>query len=444
MKRVVITGIGVIAPLGIGKEQFWKNAIRGQSYIEADPEMQAMGIKSKVLCRISDFNLADYSSGEEFDHLVEQDRVVHFGVVAGTMAVEDSGLDISKEDPGSCGIIFSSAIGGTPFIQKIYERCTENGTQPIRYTKTGDSFYNAGMFNYSAALLAQKYDFQGPCTSLSTGCTAGLDALGLSFETIQRGEAQVMIAGATEAPLASLTYSTLDVIGSLSVAECEPEKASRPFDSKRGGFVIGEAAAVLVLEELEHAINRGAHIYAEIVSYSSVSNAFHMTDLPDHGIPMAAVMERALKQGEVEPEELDYINAHGSSTPQNDLFETNAYKKVLGDKAYRVAISSTKSMIGHSLSSASLVGVVATLGAIELSVIHPTINYEFPDPQCDLDYVPNVAREQEVNTALLTASGFGGIHSAAILRKVTPEESAGNGSAAKNLQKASTATVSAA
>ena len=417
MKRVVITGIGVVAPLGIGKDQFWKNAIRGQSYLESDPEMVAMGIKSKVLCRVADFDLSDHITGTEFDHLHEQDRVVHFGVVAGTMAVEDSGIDMSKEDLESCGIIFSSAIGGTPYIQKVYERCTENGTQPIKHIETGPAFYNAGMFNYSAGLLAQKFDFKGVCTSLSTGCTAGLDALGLSFETIQRGEAQVMIAGATEAPLTSLTYSTLDVIGSLSVTDCEPEKASRPFDAKRGGFVIGEAAAVLLLEELEHAVNRGAHIYAEVVSYSSVSNAFHMTDLPDHGIPMAAVMERVLKLGSVDPEELDYINAHGSSTPQNDLFETNAYKSVLGDKAYRLPISSTKSMIGHSLSSASLVGVVATLGAIELSVIHPTINYEFPDPLCDLDYVPNVAQEQEVGTALLTASGFGGIHSAAILRK---------------------------
>lgn len=417
MKRVVITGIGVVAPLGIGKEQFWKNAIRGQSYLQADPEMEAMGIKSKVLCRVTDFDLSDHCAGAEFDHLVEQDRVVQFGVASGSMAIADSGLDLSQEDPESLGIIFSSAIGGTPTIQKIFEQCSDKGTQPLRHVATGENFYNAGMFNYSAALLARKHDFQGPCTSLSTGCTAGLDALGLSYELIRAGECQVMLAGATEAPLTSLTYATLDVIGSLSVTDCAPENASRPFDAKRGGFVIGEAAAVVVLEELEHALSRNAHIYAEVVSYSSVSNAFHMTDLPDHGVPMAAVMERTLHLGNVEPEDLDYINAHGSSTPQNDLFETNAYKKVLGDKAYRLPISSTKSMIGHSLSSASLVGVVATLGAIELSVVHPTANYEFPDPNCDLDYVPNVARPTDVGTALLTASGFGGIHSAAILRK---------------------------
>jgi minimal PKS ketosynthase (KS/KS alpha) len=418
MKRVVITGIGVIAPLGIGKDQFWKNAIRGESLLTADPEMEAMGIKSKVLCRVPDFDLSQHTSGEEFEHLVEQDRVVQFGVCAGTLAWEDSKIDLHKEDPESLGTIFSSAIGGTPYIQKVYEQCTNRGTEEIRYVRTGENFYNAGMFNYSAALLARKYNFQGHCTSLSTGCTAGLDALGLSFELIQSGEMSVMMAGATEAPLTSLTYATLDVIGSLSITDCEPSKASRPFDAKRAGFVIGEAAAVLVLEELEHALARNAHIYAEVASYSSVSNAFHMTDLPDHGIPMAAVVRQVLASGKIDPEELDYINAHGSSTPQNDVFETNAYKTVLGDKAYRVPISSTKSMVGHSLSSASLVGVVATLGAIELSTIHPTANYEFSDPVCDLDYVPNVAREQEVNTAMLTASGFGGIHSAAILRKL--------------------------
>jgi 3-oxoacyl-(acyl-carrier-protein) synthase len=416
-KRVVVTGIGVVAPLGIGKEQFWKNAITGQSYLVADPEMEAMGIKSKALCRIDDFNLADYCSGAEFDHLHLQDRVVQIGVVAGSMAIEDSGIHLAQEDPESIGIIFSSAIGGTPYIQKVFELLSNRGTEPIQYKPVGENFYNAGMFNYPASLLAHKYGIEGACTSLSTGCTAGLDALGLSVEMIRSGEAKMMLAGASEAPLTSLTYATLDVIGSLSVTDCEAEKASRPFDAKRGGFVIGEAAAVLVLEELDHAVRRGAHIYAEAVAYSSVSNAFHMTDLPDHGIPMAKVVEQALEQGQVEPGEMDYINAHGSSTPQNDLFETNAYKKVLGAEAYNIPISSTKSMIGHSLSSASLVGVVATLGAIELSVIHPTANYEYPDPLCDLDYVPNQARFQEVGTAMLTASGFGGIHSAAIFRK---------------------------
>jgi 3-oxoacyl-(acyl-carrier-protein) synthase len=417
MKRVVVTGIGVVAPLGIGKEQFWKNAMRGQSYLVADPEMESMGIKSKVLCRIDDFNLADYCSGDEFEHLHEQDRVVQIGVVAGSMAVEDAGLDLEQENSASVGIIFSSAIGGTPYIQKIFELLSDRGKQSIQYMPVGENFYNAGMFNYPASLLAHKHGIEGPCTSLSTGCTAGLDALGLSVEIIRSGEATVMLAGASEAPLTSLTYATLDVIGSLSVADCEPDKASRPFDAKRGGFVIGEAAAVLVLEELDHALARGAHIYAEAIAYSSVSNAFHMTDLPDHGVPMAMVVQRAMEQGKVAPEAIDYINAHGSSTPQNDLFETNAYKKVLGEQAYKIPISSTKSMIGHSLSSASLVGVVATLGAIELSVVHPTANYEFPDPLCDLDYVPNLARAHEVDTAMLTASGFGGIHSAAIFRK---------------------------
>lgn len=273
------------------------------------------------------------------------------------------------------------------------------------------------MFNYPAVLLAQKYGFQGPCASLSSGCVAGLDALGMSFELIRSGEAQIMLAGASDSPLIDLNYALLDIIGCLSVADCQPDKASRPFDAKRAGFVISEAGVVMVLEDLEHALARGAHIYAEVISYYSLSSAYHMTDLPTYGDSLAAVIERAFHIGNVVPEDIDYINAHGTSTPKNDLFDTNAYKQALGEQAYHVAISSTKSMIGHSLSASSLVGVVAALGAIENSVIHPTINYEFSDPECDLDYVPNVARQQNVDIAMVTANGFGGIHCAAIFKK---------------------------
>jgi minimal PKS ketosynthase (KS/KS alpha) len=390
VKRVVITGIGVIAPLGIGKEEFWRNAFHATSCISHDNEMESMGLKSNVSCRVRDFNLSDFSSGEEF---------------------------FEKSGDQNAGIIFSSAIGGTPTMQKLFELSSNYGNNPLSYIETGESFYNAGMFNYSASLISKKYGFEGPCVSLSTGCTAGLDSLGIGFEMIRSGDMKVVVSGASEAPLTGLTYSTLDVIGSLSTSECSPERASRPFDAKRGGFVIGEAAAVVVLEELEHALAREANIYAEVVSYASVSNAFHMTDLPDSGLPMAKVIEQTLMNGNVKPSDLDYINAHGSSTPQNDVFETNAYKKVFGDIAYSIPISSTKSMLGHSLSSASLVGVIATVGTLESGVIHPTINYEFPDPLCDLDYVPNTSRACNVRTALLTASGFGGIHSAVILRK---------------------------
>jgi minimal PKS ketosynthase (KS/KS alpha) len=417
MKRVVITGIGLIAPNGIGKKEFWQNSAQGHSCIQVDPEMEAMGLNSKVLCRVADFNLADYCTGAEFESLQHQDRFVQFGVVAGNMAVEDAGLDPKQENPELMGIISSSCTGGCQTAQKMFKLLSENGQQPLKHLPVGASFYNAGMFNYPAVLLAQKYGFQGPCASLSSGCVAGLDALGMSFELIRSGEAQIMLAGASDSPLIDLNYALLDIIGCLSVADCQPEKASRPFDAKRAGFVISEAGVVMVLEDLEHALARGAHIYAEVISYYSLSSAYHMTDLPTYGDSLAAVIERAFHIGNVVPEDIDYINAHGTSTPKNDLFDTNAYKQALGEKAYHVAISSTKSMIGHSLSASSLVGVVAALGAIENSLIHPTINYEFPDPECDLDYVPNVARQQDVDVAMVTANGFGGIHCAAILKK---------------------------
>lgn len=422
MRRVVVTGIGVVAPNGVGKETFVENALAGRSFIEQDAEMEALGIKSRVLCRAREFRLDRHFSGDELTTLTSHDRFVQLGVTAGVLAIEDAAL--AAVDPTRVGLIFSSAIGGTPTIQKIWEECADGGPGEPKYRAVGPRFYDAGMFNVPAAILARRHRFEGPCTSLSTGCTAGLDALGLSFETIACGEADVMLAGASEAPLTTLTYATLDVIGSLSVADCAPEKASRPFDAKRAGFVIGEGAAVLVLESLEHAIARGARIYAEVVSYASDGNAFHMTDLPAHGEPMAKAIEGALRNGKVDPSTIDYVNAHGSSTPQNDVFETNAYKATLGARATTVPISSTKSMIGHSLSSASLMGVVAALTAIERGEIHPTINYEVEDPACDLDYVPNVARRADVKTALVTASGFGGIHSAAIFRKVEASDAA--------------------
>jgi len=415
MRRVVITGIGVVAPCGIGKLPFWENLEAGRSYIRFDEEMNSMGIKSHVLCRVSDFDVHQFCDSSEFLDLSEQDRFVQFGVVAGKQALEDAGLADGGFPREETGIIFSSAIGGTPTVARLFEQLSDYGKHAIEYQPVGPIFYNAGMFNFPAVLLAQRYAMGGPVTSLSTGCTAGLDALGLGFELIATGDAAVMLVGASEAPLVGLTYATLDIIGALSVADCEPEKASRPFDRKRAGFVISEGAAVLVLEDETHALQRGATIYAEVVNYASVSNAYHMTDLSPAGDEMVRVIKQAL--GPVDPAQIDYINAHGSSTPQNDIFETNAFKKVFGTRAYSIPISSTKSMVGHSLSSASLIGAIASLGAINRGMIHPTANYEFPDPACDLDFVPNVARQQSVETALVTASGFGGIHSAAVFRK---------------------------
>jgi 3-oxoacyl-(acyl-carrier-protein) synthase len=240
--------------------------------------------------------------------------------------------------------------------------------------------------------------------------------LGLAFDLVRTGELDIAVGGAAEAPLCGISYATLDIIGALARVDCAPEHASRPFDARRGGFVLSEGAATLVLEDMEHALRRGTHIYGEVVACASLNNAYHMNDLASDGDAMAAVITRCLETSGVDPTTIDYINAHGSSTAQNDIFETHAFKTVFGEGAYEIPISSTKSMIGHSLSSASLVAVIATLGAMRLGMIPPTINYEEPDPECDLDYVPNHARPAQVDTALVTASGFGGIHSCAVLR----------------------------
>lgn len=419
MNRVVITGIGIIAPNGIDKNEYWNNLFAGKSFIEKDPNMTKMGIKSKVNCKIKNFNIADFIEDKDFlEHLKQQDRFIQFGVAAGERAFIDADFkdgDICGED---VGIVFSSALGGTPSIQKIFEDVSEYGKKKqVDYKPVGEYFYNAGMVNYPAALLAHRHGFKNICTSISTGCTGGIDAIGNAFELIKDGEAKVMLAGASEAPFTEITYATLDVIGALSVAEGEPSRSSRPFDKTRAGFVIGEGSACFILEELEHALKRKSKIYGEVVSYASVNNAYHMTDLLGEGDSMARAINIALNEADIKPETIDYINAHGSSTQQNDLYETNAFKSVFGDLAYDIPISSTKSMIGHALSAASAMGTAAVLGSLNCSKIHPTINLEVKDEKCDLDYVPNIVRDKNVRRAMVTASGFGGIHSVGIFDK---------------------------
>ena len=417
-RRVVITGIGVVAPCGIGKEEFWEKLLQGKSSVRSDAEMEALGVRSTVLARNDEFRASDWFGAIEDRWLCEEDRFVQFGVLAGRLAMKDAGLEHPVNDGEDAGIISATAIGGTPTVSAAWEKLTERGTRPLKYAPLGAAVHHATASNFPGSVIMREYGLKGPCAALSTGCTAGLDALGMCFDHVQSGDAKIMVAGASEAPLAKISYATLDIIGALSVAEGPPATRSRPFDATRAGFVLGEGAAMLVLEDLEHATQRGATIYAEVLSYSSVSNAFHMSDLPSDGSPMLRVIRDAIEGARIDPKTVDYINAHGSSTPQNDIFETNAYKEIFGVHAYKIPISSTKSMIGHSLSSASLMGVIAAMGAMTLSKIHPTINLDHPDPRCDLDYVPGEARSASVRTTLVTASGFGGIHSAAVFRAV--------------------------
>lgn len=420
-RRVVVAGIGVVAPNGIGVEQFWRGSVSGRSRLRPEPLMAELGLKSRSHCPIEDFDLADHHDAETAAELAALSRFVQLSVTATALAARDGALDRSDFDRDRAGVVFSSAIGGTPEFQKAYEVYSDRGATALRPFPEDLPFYDSVFLNYTAAWTARRFGLRGSCTTLTTGCTAGIDSLGLAFDQIRYGDLDLAVAAAGEAPLSGLAYATLDVIGSLAVVDGPPETASRPFDATRGGFVLGEGAAAVVLEEYEHARARGARIYAEVNGFASANNAFHMSDLAPDGRAMAAVITRSLADAQVPPERIDYVNAHGSSTPQNDVFETQALKQVLGEEhARRTPISSTKSMIGHSLSSASLVGAIAAIGALRHAVVPPTANLTTPDPKCDLDYVPTTARAHDVRTALVSASGFGGIHSCAVLSRVGP------------------------
>lgn len=421
MNRVVITGVGIIAPSGIGKTEFWRNNTAGVGRLSHEPLMERIGLRSRVVARADGFDLSQHHDPADLPWFSRLSRFAQFGVTVGVMVAADAGLPRVAEgtlpgiDPGRSGVVFSSAIGGTPEFQEAYEELSDHGEHVIDAFPEDSVFYDSVFLNYAPAWTAKAFGLRGPCTSLTTGCTAGIDALGLGFDLVRQGELDLCVTAAAEAPLSGLAYATLDVIGSLAVGDWPPEQASRPFDIRRGGFVLGEGAAAVVLENRTAAIARGARIYGEVLGYSSENNAKHMTDLSPDGAAMASVLRGVLGTAGAQPHAVDYVNAHGSSTPQNDVFETQALKHVLGQHAYKIPVSSTKSMIGHSLSAASLTGVVATIGAIETGMVPPTINYEFPDPECDLDYVPNQARRHHVGTALVMASGFGGIHSGALL-----------------------------
>jgi 3-oxoacyl-(acyl-carrier-protein) synthase/pimeloyl-ACP methyl ester carboxylesterase len=428
VNRVVVTGIGIIAPSGIGTAEFWRNNTAGTGFLSHEPLMEQIGLRSRVVSRAAGFTLDRWHDPADLGWFSRLSRFAQFGVTVGAMAAADAGLARSSKsgsgrgpdawlDPDRAGVVFSSAIGGTPEFQETYEVLSERGAHPVDAFPEDSVFYDSVFLNYAPAWVARTFGLAGPCTSLTTGCTAGIDALGLGCDLIRHGDLDLVVTGAAEAPLSGLAYATLDVIGSLAVGDWPPERASRPFDARRGGFVLGEGAAAVVLENADKAAARGARIYAEVLGYASQNNAHHMTDLAPDGAAMASVLRRVLDEAGASGQAVDYVNAHGSSTPQNDVFETQALKDVLGAHAYAIPVSSTKSMIGHSLAAASLTGTVATIGAFVTGMVPPTANYEFPDPECDLDYVPNVPREQHVGTALVMASGFGGIHSAALLRR---------------------------
>lgn len=411
---IVITGIGIVSPLGIGKKEFWENSLNGKSAIIQSKEMMSARMKSSTYSKIKELNYENHLQSIEEQTLKNQSKFAKNAYIAAKEAILDAQIK-NYLDKEKVGIISSSAIGGTPEIQEIYEEITQGGVGDIEYKNVGDKFYNNGMFNYPATEISKIFGFNGICVSLSTGCTAGLDALITGIQLLESNELDIAIVGASEAPLCTLTYSTLNAIGALSKWEGEPSESSRPFDKKRCGFVISESSVYLVLEKKKLAEKRGSSIYGYLKGVASLCNANHMTDLKDSEA-LSETIRQAIQRSGLNLNSIDYINAHGSSTKQNDKCESEAFHKVFGSLIDEIPVTSTKSMMGHPLSSASLVALVSTIGAIQNSIVPPNINYEYPDHECELN-ITLKPTNKIINTALVTASGFGGIHSACIIGK---------------------------
>ena len=414
-RRVVITGIGVISPNGIGKKNAWEGFSGGKSGVRLVDDFDVSVFNTKIAAQVRDFD--PFKLGLTNKEAMRMDRYVQFGLAAGKMAIEDSKLDFSKEDPQRIGVCLANAICGTKYMEEEFALVTEDGKKPIDPSLVRPDLYDAAMFNTPSIEISARFGLKGICNTISTGCTAGTDSLGFGLETIQDGEQDVMICGAAEAPLTPITFGAFDVVNVLSVHNDDPQKASRPFDNKRDGFVLAEGAGLLILEELNHALKRNAPIYCEVLGFGTSCNAFHMTDLPSDCQAMETCIALALKDAAVEPGEIDYINAHGSSTRMNDIFESNAYKAIFGPYAYKLPISSFKSMIGHPLAAANAIEMTITSMIFEKNILPPTINQEESDPQCDLYYIPNQAITKKVNMILKTSSGFSGIHSSLILKR---------------------------
>ncbi|MFA5410852.1 MAG: beta-ketoacyl-[acyl-carrier-protein] synthase family protein [Candidatus Omnitrophota bacterium] len=414
-RRVVITGLGVISPNGIGKDNVWQAMSGGKSAVKRVDSFDVSIFNTKIAAEVRDFD--PFRLGLTHDEVMRMDRYVQFGVLGADMAIKDSGLNFSKEDPGRIGICLANAICGTKYMEEEFALVTDDGKKPIDPAKVRPDLYDAAMFNTPSIEIAARYGLQGICNTLSTGCTAGTDSVGFGLEAIQDGEQEIMICGAAEAPITPITFGAFDVVNVLAVNNEEPEKASRPFDKKRNGFVLSEGAGILILEELNHALKRNAYIYAEVLGFGTSCNAYHMTDLPADGTAMANCIKLAIADAGIKAREIDYINAHGSSTKMNDIFETAAYKTVFGDYAYKLPVSSLKSMIGHPLAAANAIEMTVCAQIFAKNLLPPTINQEEKDPLCDLDYIPNVAREKKVKMIIKTASGFSGIHSALIIKR---------------------------
>ncbi|WP_327698569.1 beta-ketoacyl-[acyl-carrier-protein] synthase family protein [Streptomyces sp. NBC_00459] len=418
-RRVVITGIEVLAPGGVGRRPFWDMLSEGRTATRGITFFDPSQFRSQVAAEM-DFDPEQHGLAPQ--EIRRMDRAAQFAVVAARGAVADSGIDLAAHDPYRVGVTIGSAVGATTGLDEEYRIVSDGGRlHLVDHEYAVPHLYNYFVPSSFSAEVAWTVGAEGPNTVVSTGCTSGIDSVGYAVELIREGSADVMIAGSSDAPISPITMACFDAIKATTPRREDPEQASRPFDGTRNGFVLGEGCAVFVLEELAGARRRGAHIYAEIAGYATRSNAYHMTGLRPDGAEMAEAITVALDEARMNGDQIDYINAHGSGTKQNDRHETAAFKKSLGEHAYRTPVSSIKSMVGHSLGAIGSIEIAASALAMEHHVVPPTANLHTPDPECDLDYVPVTAREQLTDAVLTVGSGFGGFQSAMVLAR--PERS---------------------
>jgi 3-oxoacyl-[acyl-carrier-protein] synthase II len=405
-RRVVVTGIGMISPLGIGNEPTWQGLIEGRSGIGRITKFDPSAFACQIAGEVHGFEPEKWIEKKE---VKKSDTFIHYAIVTSQMAADDSGLDFSVEDGDRMGVIIGSGIGGLPLIEEMHQKMTERGPSRI------SPFFIPGLIvNLAAGQVSIRFGLRGPSSAPATACATGAHAIGDAFKIIQRDEAEVMFAGGSEAVVTPLAVGGFAAMRALSTRNNDPEHASRPWDLNRDGFVMGEGAGVLVLEEREHAINRGARIYCELTGYGMSSDAYHITSPAEDGSGMIRVMQRALKDANLQPADIQYINAHGTSTPVGDKTETIAIKSLFGADAYKIPVSSTKSMTGHLLGASGGLEAAIAVKTLETGIIPPTINYETPDPACDLDYVPNKARQAKLEHVLSNSFGFGGTNATLI------------------------------
>ncbi len=410
MRRVVVTGLGITSPLGTGLEKNWDALINGRSGIASITRFDTSDCPVKFAGEVTDFPAEEYFNKKEARKM---DLFIHYALGSAAMALADSGLEINADNAERVGVVVGSGMGGLPAIEKYHDAFSKGG-----YRKVSPFFIPMTIINLAAGQISIKCGAKGPNIAPVSACASGTHAIGDAFRMIQRGDADAVLAGGTESTVCSLGIGGFAVMKALSTRNDDPQAASRPFDKNRDGFVMGEGSGIVVLEEYEDAKKRGAKIYGEVIGYGLTGDAYHLTAPAPGGEGAARCMQMALDTAGVNPEDVDYINAHGTSTPFNDLYETMAIKSVFGEHARQLMISSTKSMTGHLLGAAGGVEAAYSLLTMSRGVVPPTINYTEPDPECDLDYVPNEARQAEVKIALSNSLGFGGTNATLLFRKV--------------------------